>query len=118
MSQLTFDQLSDAVTVRDPEWGSTPRSAAFATIELAGEVGEVCNEVKKLERTRLNLVGGKTDKTDLADELGDVVICCELLARKYGIDLGHAVLGKFNKTSLKHDFKTFIHPVFCSTTDL
>ena len=114
MSLLTFDQLARATTARNPEWGDTNRTPEFRACELAGEVGEVCNEVKKLARFRMGLVGGKTTcegRDDLADELGDVVICCELLASQFGIDLGEAVHRKFNKTSFKHDFSTFIQPL-------
>ena len=108
MVDMNFRRLAQAVGFREPEWGTEPRCPLFAACELGGEVGEVLNEVKKLDRWKKGLVGGKELSDDLADELGDVVICCELLARKYGIDLGQAVATKFNKTSEKHGMKTKI----------
>lgn len=104
--------------------GAPPSPIEFSAIELVGEVGELdealllrrmsidvgraCNEVKKLARKRDGLVGGKDDLSDIADELGDVVICADLLASSLGIDLGKAVAEKFNKTSDKHGFSVKI----------
>lgn len=73
---------------------------------LAGEVGEVCNIVKKLRRVgEAERVGGGTTPireelmAKLADELADVVIYADLLAARAGIDLGVAVREKFNLVS-------------------
>jgi NTP pyrophosphatase (non-canonical NTP hydrolase) len=71
-------------------------------MELAGEAGEAANAGKKLARHELGMVGGSDDLTNLKEELGDVIICCELIAGHYGIDLWQAVVDKFNKTSEKH----------------
>ena len=79
---------------------------AFRGVELAGEVGEACNQLKKLERVRLGLVGGKLDTADLCEELADVVICVDLIAMDLGIDLGEAVRQKFNRTSEKYSLET------------
>ncbi len=103
-----FKTLRKANLLRDPEWGTDYVSPSFRGVELAGETGEACNEVKKLERTRLGMVGGKTDTKGLEDELADVVICADLIDMDFGIDLGAAVRNKFNKTSDKHGFKTRI----------
>lgn len=69
----------------------------------AGEMGEVCNVVKKLHRG--NYANQTIDEEDLrnqlAEELADVVIYLDLLAARAGIDLGENVVKKFNKTSLK-----------------
>lgn len=105
--------LDQAITKRRPEWfhklgtnEQTEISLSFRGCELAGEAGEACNEIKKLERTRLGMAGGKDDTTDLAKELGDVVICAALVAREAGIDLDTAVREKFNETSDKYGFET------------
>ena len=110
---LSFDELHEAIEKRAPEWQkksgteSDPRTLSFSGLELAGEVGELCNELKKIERVRLGLAGGKEEnREELMDELGDVIVCTVLVARKLGIDLGESVRAKFNKTSAKHGFST------------
>lgn len=107
MSTLTFDMLRKANEERAIRWrnGSTADvPLSFAMMELAGEIGEACNAAKKLERTRLGLRGGTTDRTNLIEELADAIICIDLAARKLDIDLGDAVARKFNATSEKHGF--------------
>jgi len=88
---------------RHAEWangGDVPLS--FRGLELAGEAGKGCNELKKLERVRLGLVGGKEDINGLRKELADVLICVDLITMGLGIDLGEALKAKFNKTSEKY----------------
>jgi NTP pyrophosphatase (non-canonical NTP hydrolase) len=75
---------------------------SFRGNELAGETGELCNDIKKLERLRLGMVGGKDTTENLKDEIGDVIICVCLIAMQLNIDLEEAVISKFNKTSDKH----------------
>lgn len=99
---------------RQKEWDISNRiTPAFRATELAGETGEACNIVKKLERIRLGIATGKETPEELvamlADELADIVISADLIAMDYGIDLlPKAVPEKFNKTSDKHGFKTKI----------
>lgn len=68
-----------------PWWGNA----------MAGECGEACNVVKKIDRD------GLTDErvAALAKELADVVTYADLLAARYGIDLGHVIAAKFNEVS-------------------
>ena len=108
---INFADLRVANETRDPEWGNTGEGEidlAFRGLELAGEVGEVCNQIKKLERHLRCLVGGDPDLEPLRDELGDVVICANLVAMELHIDLAKAIQRKFNKTSAKHKFKTLL----------
>lgn len=74
---------------------------AYRGNELAGEVGEACNIIKKLARERLGIRGSRATKAELAQELADVVICADLIAMAEGIDLDEAVSAKFNATSEK-----------------
>jgi len=107
-----FQELKNALATRKAEWfrdnPDSPEgpSLSFRAMELGGEAGEVLNECKKLERTRLGMVGGKTDTSDLADELGDLIITAQLVASQADIDLDEAVRRKFNKTSDKHGMST------------
>ena len=79
---------------------------AFKGVELAGEVGEACNVIKKLERERLGLQGSRATIEMLAEELADVLICADLVAVMCGIDLEQAVVNKFNSTSKKLNLPT------------
>jgi NTP pyrophosphatase (non-canonical NTP hydrolase) len=94
---------------RQKEWDpSDTITAAYRGNELAGEVGEACNVIKKLERERLGIRGTRATKAELAQELADIVICVDLIAMQYGIDLSYAVEEKFNATSRKYNLQTVI----------
>jgi len=73
----------------------------FHATELGGEVGEVLNVVKKLHREAQGWRGSRATVADLAEEIGDVVVCLDKLAAYYGIDLAQATAAKFNATSEK-----------------
>lgn len=73
--------------------------ALFRSNEMVGEAGEAANEVKKLVREQLGVRGSRTTVEKLADELADVIICVDLVAMLYDIDLITAVTRKFNQTS-------------------
>ncbi len=99
--------LRSANEARQREWDADAQiTAAYRGNELAGEVGEACNVIKKLERERLGIRGSRASVEELADELADVVICADLIAMHYGIDLLEAVIRKFNATSEKVGLKT------------
>lgn len=86
---------------RDREWDPEMKlDLSFLGNEMAGEVGEACNIIKKLERERLGIKGSTATTQDLKDELEDVLICVALVANKAGILLNPAL--KFNKTSEKY----------------
>jgi NTP pyrophosphatase (non-canonical NTP hydrolase) len=96
---MTLRQLQEKNRERSYFWTNGPMDVLWCSNELAGETGEVCNVVKKLERERRGIKGSRATAEQLAEELGDVVICASLLANSYGIDLEKAVKDKFNKTS-------------------
>lgn len=103
-----FTTLRIANVSRQAEWdtGTEPVSLAFRGNELAGEVGELCNVLKKLERERIGIVGSRATSVHAAAELADVVICADLIAMALGIDLGRAVREKFDATSAKYGLET------------
>ena len=85
--------------------------ASYFGCALAGEVGELCNIIKKLERDGLKRTfnqliskdGGSSKKhynphlyikNALSNELADVFIYTELVARFFNIDLEEAVRDK------------------------
>jgi NTP pyrophosphatase (non-canonical NTP hydrolase) len=100
MKHLSLRMLRDANVRRQQEWDTDNKiDLAFRGVELAGEVGEACNVLKKLERERRGIVGSRDTVEHLAEELADVLICADLIAMDMGIDLAAAVSEKFNKTS-------------------
>lgn len=100
-------RLREANAARQAEWDKDGGiDAAYRAMELGGEVGELLNVVKKLERERRGIRGSRATKEQLAEELADVVICADLLAMHYGVDLGAAVVRKFNATSEKVGLST------------
>lgn len=99
-------ELREANNKRQIEWKATDLDLSFKGNELAGEVGEVCNVIKKLERERMGIKGSRDTVEHLAEELSDVVICVDLIAAKVGIDLAQAIISKFNSTSDKVGLET------------
>lgn len=81
-----MDDLRRASARRQKEWDTGAQlTLAYRGNELAGEVGEACNVIKKLERERLGIRGSRATVNDLADELADVIICMGLVAAHVGI---------------------------------
>lgn len=104
-----YTSLRAANAARQLEWDADNQiTAAYRGNELAGEVGEACNVIKKLERERMGIRGSKASVAELADELADVLICADLIALHYGIDLEAAVARKFNATSEKVGLSTML----------
>lgn len=98
-------ELTKANIERQKEWcnnGPTP-DLSFRGNELAGETGEACNIIKKLERERHGWRGTRATKEMLAKEIADIVICCSLVSIEVGFDLEDAVKDKFNETSDKYN---------------
>jgi NTP pyrophosphatase (non-canonical NTP hydrolase) len=98
-----FDVQPHNFTRPHPHLTREPRKTdgIFHAVELGGEVGEVLNVVKKLHREEMGWRGSRASKEQLAEEIGDVLICLDKLAAHYGIDLAEATARKFNATSEK-----------------
>ncbi|MCA9086519.1 MAG: MazG-like family protein [Planctomycetaceae bacterium] len=104
---MTFEELRKANAERHVEWArGNVLPLSFRGLELAGEAGEACNELKKLERARLGMAGGKEDISNLREELADILICVDLIAMDLDIDLAEVLRHKFNKTSEKYGLST------------
>lgn len=104
---MSFSKLRAANAKRQQEWDKDNQiTLSYRGTELGGEVGEALNIIKKLERERLGIKGSRATLEDLAEELADVIICCDLIAMATGIDLTQAVENKFNKTSEKVGLET------------
>lgn len=102
-----YGTLRGANAARQKEWDKDGKiSLSYRGNELAGETGEACNKIKKLERERLGIKGSRTTVKELASELADVIICTDLVAMEEGIDLDEAVKKKFNETSEELGLRT------------
>lgn len=89
-AELRFANVARCEKAFHPLASWSPSDWAMAT---AGELGELCNLLKKARR------GEAVDPLALADEAADVVIYLDLLCARIGIDLGAAVRRKFNIVS-------------------
>lgn len=97
-----LDKLREANIARIAELdGDIDLGPLFKAVDLGGEAGEALNVVKKLERERLGVRGSRDTVEHLGEELADVIICVDLLALRYGIDMIEATRAKFNATSVK-----------------
>ena len=83
--------LRDANKARQKEWDKGKEIPDwFRVLELKGEVGELCNIVKKLCRNDLKIRVGidyQLAKQQLADEIGDVIISLDLITTQLGLPL-------------------------------
>lgn len=106
---LTFDDLRFANVQRNKEWDPDNKIVGlFRSTEFAGEAGEVCNKIKKLERERLGLKGSRATIYELAMEIADAQITLDLIAMHYNIDIAEATRLAFNAKSDEYGFETRI----------
>jgi len=118
MKHLSFAQMRVVNAARSKAWhgrGGKVRkqdewNAADWSNAMCGEAGEVANAVKKLRRLQTRIVSSKGPKTieeakaEIAKEMADTVLYLDLLADHLGIDLGAAVIAKFNEISDREGF--------------
>jgi NTP pyrophosphatase (non-canonical NTP hydrolase) len=106
---MDFTVLRDANVRRQQEWDRQGKiDIAYRGNELAGECGEACNIIKKIERERRGIRGSRATLRQLADELADVIICVDLIALYEDIDVWESVKRKFNETSRNNNLDTKI----------
>lgn len=106
---LTFNVLREANQRRVPEFrdkqgrichapdGSDWKLSGWSNATF-GELGEAANIIKKIERGDFTL---EQARAHLADELADVAIYLDILAWRADIDLGQAIVDKFNRVSIR-----------------
>ena len=105
---LTFRALRGANVARLPQFRNANGAAAHLKEDgsdwtpaqwlqaVVGELGEYANKRKKYERGDISY---EEFWTEAWKELADVVIYLDLLALQLNIDLGVAVMDKFNEVS-------------------
>jgi NTP pyrophosphatase (non-canonical NTP hydrolase) len=112
---LTFDQFSEVNKDRTENgfhhliWDWLPVQWSNAA---AGEMGETCNSVKKMDRYNLHVGKGEfipeetiaAERDNLEKEIGDVVVYLDLLAQRMGFTLEGCVRKAFNEVSEREGF--------------
>jgi NTP pyrophosphatase (non-canonical NTP hydrolase) len=106
---LTFNQLRVVNAERCVRWhsaGITSWSPSDWMTAIVGELGELASLIKMRNRERDGLTGNKFSPTDeqIAKEAADVMIYLDLFCAAHGIDLGAAVVQKFNEVSVRNGF--------------
>jgi NTP pyrophosphatase (non-canonical NTP hydrolase) len=110
--RLTFAELQAISVIRCLRWHGPDTeqwSGADWSNAMCGEAGEAANVVKKLRRLETG-TGAQDQPTAerlhamLGEELADVACYLVLVAAYYGIDLGAAVIDKFNAVSEREGF--------------
>jgi NTP pyrophosphatase (non-canonical NTP hydrolase) len=92
-----YSTLRDANAARQLVWDPEgfARNIDWRANELAGEIGETNNILKKLHREACGIRGSRATKDDLADELADAVICVDLLLIEWRVQTpDYTVSGK------------------------
>lgn len=107
MSQDFLHRLRVASRQRQAEWDVNGKvTLSYRGNELGGECGEAQNIIKKLEREANGMVGSRATPEMLAEELADIIICVDLIASLFNIDMVQATQDKFNATSAKYGLTT------------
>ena len=109
---LTFKKLREQNKERCSRWhpgGIDDWTLSEWAVAAAGEMGEACNVVKKLNRDAGGMVGNQEItrahlQEMLAHEIADIVIYLDLLAQRADIDLEEAIIEKFNLVSARNRF--------------
>lgn len=107
-SNLTFQILREANTKRLPTFKNAKGEQAHSEPDgsdwklsgwsnaLLGELGELANLIKKVERGDYLQ---QEIQQQIADELADCQTYLDLLAFRCGVNLGQATIDKFNRVS-------------------
>lgn len=112
-----LDQLRQLNRNRQAEWpADIDVDMLFRATELGGECGELLGAVKKLYRSLHNIKGNGGDLsryiTNAKEEIGDVLICLDLLSSELEktlstpFNLEQYTKDKFNTTSEKLGLST------------
>lgn len=105
---LTFNTLRGADRARLPQFKDANGNRAHSKDDgsdwspgewvcaVTGELGELANVIKKVKIGDLTM---DQARPEISKELADVAIYLDLLAMQCGVDLGEAIIEKFNEVS-------------------
>ena len=116
--ELTFKRLSEISRLRANRWHDGDLhnwSTVQWCLAMAGEAGETCNAVKKLQRVQDGILNLSEDparkletidaaKAKIIEELADTVIYAMHVAHSIDRDLEAAIVEKFNAVSERYKF--------------
>lgn len=106
---LTFNTLRQANVLRASKAEAYNECEKWSHAQwmqaLVGEVGELANFLKKVDRGDYPI---ESISEEIADELADIQTYLDLLAHKLKVDLGEATASKFNKVSKRVGTDVFI----------
>lgn len=114
-----FREIRETNVARSKVWheNAEPWNAADWGNALAGECGELCNEIKKFRRTESGIKGKAVTPRQanerlraIADEAADTFLYLDLVCAFFGIDLQLAIARKFNEVSVREGFTDFELP--------
>jgi NTP pyrophosphatase (non-canonical NTP hydrolase) len=94
--EFTFFQQVNARRCREL-FDENSHNEEFYCIAIAGEVGEMCNEVKKVLRGDYPMT--PTIRKKILEELVDVMTYCDLMITKLGGNTEVEIVRKFNTVS-------------------
>jgi NTP pyrophosphatase (non-canonical NTP hydrolase)/uncharacterized protein YukE len=119
---LTFDAFRASNVARCLKWhptGIESWSPSDWLTAVTGELGELASLLKMRNRERDGLPGNKFSPTDkqVADELADVFTYLDLLAAVLNVNLGQAVVSKFNEISERVGFPDRINLSMASSQE-
>lgn len=115
MKDVTLRDIAHYHRQRNKLWhaGSEPWTLADWSNAAAGEMGEVCNVIKKIRRLQTGMKGAQlrnqgTDTSELVDkvkgEIGGLIIYLLSLCDALQIDMTDAIRDEFNKVSDEQGF--------------
>jgi NTP pyrophosphatase (non-canonical NTP hydrolase) len=117
-AELNLKSFREINTQRAVEGFKTYRNVplSFWGTALAGELGELCNMIKKIERVKMGGIdaGNSYKASDitpamLEDEFGGIFIYLDLLASLLDVDLEKAIIETFNSKSEQYGFVKYDH---------
>lgn len=118
---LSFNTLRGANTARLPQFKNKLGETAHAEqdgsdwsladwmVAVTGEVGELAGELKSWKRGDYHDMSEDAVKALISNEMADIVIYLDLLAKQLNINLGDAVSSKFNLVSERVGSNVFIN---------
>lgn len=111
---LTFQKLAETNYDRATTWhpgGLSEWTVSDWAVAMAGECGEICDAVKKLNRLEIDLhsnnVRQPADREAavkaIAQEIGDTLVYMDLLAQRLDLNLEDCVRDTFNRISVREN---------------
>lgn len=114
MTEFNIDEFSKKNRIRAITGFRTYKNVplTYWTTALAGELGELCNMIKKIERVasggidaRSSYTAADITKEMIIEEIGGIAIYLDLIAGLMDINLKEAIVKTFNDKSEKYGFE-------------